>query len=177
MTYFKTKQRYILHIRRHQEWWILECNKKLRMIGFVNWNNTRTNSFLEMGKSSSNVRNVFKCLSLTGPCWKINSFLSEISVCRSCAEKRIKIERAFSIILRASPATHRSLQQSPQLPTVTVANLRFNKQLATADARWLFPSTALVGCIVDSSTVCWHKCLLIEVATVALADRPGANVY
>ena len=41
------------------------------------------------------------------------SFLSEISVCWSCTEKiRIKIERAFSVILRASPATRRrSVQQ------------------------------------------------------------------
>ena len=31
-----------------------------------NWNNTRTNSFLEMGKSSSNVQNVFKGSSLRG---------------------------------------------------------------------------------------------------------------
>ena len=49
------------------------------------------------------------------PRWKINSFLSEISVCRSCAEKIIiKIERVFSVILLASPATRHSFQQSPQ---------------------------------------------------------------
>ena len=42
--HFGTKQRYI----------------------FGNWNKTRTNSFLEMGKSSSNVTNVFKGSSLTG---------------------------------------------------------------------------------------------------------------
>ena len=36
-----------------------------------------------------------------GPCWKIHSFLSEVSVCWSCTEKiTIKIERAFSVILR-----------------------------------------------------------------------------
>ena len=36
-----------------------------------------------------------------GPRWKINSFLSEISVCWSCTEKiTLKIERAFSVILR-----------------------------------------------------------------------------
>ena len=35
-------------------------NKKLRMIVFENWNKIITNSFLEMGKSSSNVLNVFK---------------------------------------------------------------------------------------------------------------------
>ena len=33
------------------------------------------------------------------PRWKINSFLSEISVCWSCTEKiTLKIERAFSVI-------------------------------------------------------------------------------
>ena len=37
----------------------LERNK-LRKIGFENWNKTRMNYFLEMGKSSSNVPNVFK---------------------------------------------------------------------------------------------------------------------
>ena len=109
------------------------------------------------------------------PCWKINSFLSEISVCCSCTEKiTIKIERAFSVILQALPATCRSFQQTPQLPTVAVANLRFNKQLVTANARWCLPSPALVDCIVNSSAVCWHKHLLIE---VALAGRLGANVY
>ena len=64
--YLGMKQQYILEIRRNQEWWILERNKKLRIIIFWNWNNTRTNSFLEIGKSNSNVRNVFKGLSLTG---------------------------------------------------------------------------------------------------------------
>ena len=62
------------------------------------------------------------CCSTVGRCsdgwklrWKINSFLSEISVCWSCTEKiTIKIERAFSVILRASPAICHSFQQSPQ---------------------------------------------------------------
>ena len=62
--HFVTK-RNILKILRKQEWWILERNK-FRTIIFGNWNKTRTNSFLEMGKSSSNVPNVFKGLSLTG---------------------------------------------------------------------------------------------------------------
>ena len=47
-------------------WWILVRNKKLRTIVFGNWNKTRTTSFLEMGKSCSNVPNVFKGSSLTG---------------------------------------------------------------------------------------------------------------
>ena len=34
----------------------------------------------------------------------------------------IKIERAFSVILRTSPATHLSFQQSPQLPNVAVTS-------------------------------------------------------
>ena len=46
-------EQYILEIRRKQEWWILECIKKLGTIIFGNWNKTRTNSILEMGKSSS----------------------------------------------------------------------------------------------------------------------------
>ena len=41
-------------------------NKELRKIVFGNWNRTITNSFLEMGKSGSNVPNVFKGSSLTG---------------------------------------------------------------------------------------------------------------
>ena len=54
---------------------VLGCGKKvvamwqlpqLRMIIFENWKKTRTNSFLEMGKSSSNVPNVFNGSSLTG---------------------------------------------------------------------------------------------------------------
>ena len=44
----------------------MKHNKKLRTIVSGNWNNTRTNSFLEMGKSSFYVQNVFKGLSLTG---------------------------------------------------------------------------------------------------------------
>ena len=34
-------------------------------VWFGNWNKTRTNFFVKMGKSSSNVPNVFKCSSLT----------------------------------------------------------------------------------------------------------------
>ena len=37
----------------------------------LNWNKTRTNSFLKMGKSSSNVLNVFKVSSLTGHCVRV----------------------------------------------------------------------------------------------------------
>ena len=81
------------------------------------------------------------------PRWKINSFLSEISVCWSCTEKiTIKTERAFSVILLASPATRRSFQLSPQLPTVKAANLGFNAQLATANARWRLASL-LIRCL------------------------------
>ena len=84
------------------------------------------------------------------PRWKINSFLSEISVCWSCTEKiTIKIERAFSVILLASPATRSSFQLSPQLPTVTAANLGFNAQLATANARWRFASLSIRCLYVD----------------------------
>ena len=120
----------------------------------------------------------YDVLSCWTPCWKINSFLSEISVCWSCTKKiTIEIEIAFFVILWALPATRRSFQQSSQLPTVAVANLRFNKQLATANARWRLPSPALVDCVIDSSTVCWHKHLLIEVVTVALTGGLGANVY
>ena len=88
------------------------------------------------------------------PRWKINSFLSEISVCWRCTEKIIiQIERAFSVILRASPATRRSFQPSPQHPTVAAENLRFNTPLATANARWCLPSHTIVDCIDDSSSV------------------------
>ena len=110
------------------------------------------------------------------PRWKINSFLSEITVCWRCTEKiTIQIERAFSVILRASPATHRSFQPLPRHPTVATENLRFNTPLATANARWRLPSHTIVDCIADSSsvlTVCWQTfinrgrdrgCLLIEV--------------
>ena len=59
---------------------------------------------------------IFLCVM---PWWKINSFLSEISDCWSCTEKiRIKKERAFSIILWASPAICRSLQQCRSKPHV-----------------------------------------------------------
>ena len=68
--HFGTKQRYILQIRKKQEWWILERNKLITII-FGNWNKTRTNSFLEMGKGSSNVLIVFKGSSLTGHCVRV----------------------------------------------------------------------------------------------------------
>ena len=88
------------------------------------------------------------------PRWKINSFLSEISVCWRCMEKiTFQIERAFSVILRASSATRRSSQPSPQHPTVAAENLRFNTPLATANARWHLPSHTIVDCIADSSAV------------------------
>ena len=86
--HFGTKQRYILEIGRKRELLIFLRNKKIHsgnwnetrimLFGtkqevknefiFVNWNKIRRNSFLEMGKSSSNVPNVFKGLSLTGHC-------------------------------------------------------------------------------------------------------------
>ena len=51
------------------------------------------------------------------PSWKIDNFLSEVSVCWSCTEKiTIKIERAFSVTLRASPAIRL------QLPAVAVTS-------------------------------------------------------
>ena len=90
----------------------------------------------------------------TLPRWKINSFLSEISVCWRCTEKiTIQIERAFSVILRASPATLRSFQPLPQHPIVAAENLRFNTPLATANARWRLPSHTILDCIADSSSV------------------------
>ena len=81
----------------------------------------------------------------------------------------IQIQRAFSVILRTSPATRCSFQPLPQHPTVAAENLRFNTPLATANTRWRLPSHTIVDCIADSlsvSTVCWHKRLLIEVVTV-----------
>ena len=57
------------------------------------------------------------------PWWKINSFLSEVTVCWSCMEKiTIKMERAFSIILRALLVTHHNFQQSLQLPALATAS-------------------------------------------------------
>ena len=96
------------------------------------------------------------------PCWKINSFLPEVSVCWRCTEKIIKIERAFSVILRASPATRRSFQQSPQLPAVTTANLQFNTQIQDGVFQFL-------PLLIVSSIHCLYvdKRLLIEVTTVA----------
>ena len=49
---------------QHDAFWYI--TKKLRTIVFGNWNKTRMNPFLENGKSSSNVPNVFKGSSLTG---------------------------------------------------------------------------------------------------------------
>ena len=49
---------------KNDEFW--NVTRSSRMIVFRNWNKTRTNSFLEMGESSSNVPNVFKGLSITG---------------------------------------------------------------------------------------------------------------
>ena len=64
------------------------------------------------------------------PRWKINSFLSEISVCWSCMEKiTIKIERAFFVILRASSAIRRSFQPLPQHPTVPQQTLDWQLQM------------------------------------------------
>ena len=71
------------------------------------------------------------------PYWKINSFCLRSRIIEVVWKKiTIKIERAFFVILWASPATHHSFQQSTQLQTVTATNLRFNTQLATANARW-----------------------------------------
>ena len=56
-TFFK------LEGNKNDEFWNVT---RLRAIIFRNWNKTITNSFLEMGKSSSNVPNVFKGSSLTG---------------------------------------------------------------------------------------------------------------
>ena len=80
------------------------------------------------------------------PRWKINSFLSEISVCWSCTEKiTLKIERAFSVILRASPAICGSFQPSPQRPTVPqqTSDCRSGAISATAGLMTLtFPLTS-----------------------------------
>ena len=103
------------------------------------------------------------------PRWKINSCLSEISVCWSCTEKiTFKIERAFSVILRASPAIPRSFQPSPQHQTV-LQQTSLNTQLSTANASWRLSNHTIVDSISDLSSACWHKRLLIEVATVAVA--------
>ena len=61
--------------------------------------------------------------------WKINSFLSEILVCWSCTEKiTIKIEKAFSVILRALPATRHSFQQLPQQTSDLIHNWQLQMQ-------------------------------------------------
>ena len=65
----------------------------------------------------------------SGRCQKINSFLFEISVCWSCTEKRtIKIERAFSVILRASPATRHNFQLSLQHTFDSIHNWQLQLQ-------------------------------------------------
>ena len=98
------------------------------------------------------------------PRWKINSFLSEISVCCSCTKKiTIKIERAFSVI---SPATRRSFQEPPQ------KNLRFKTQLATAMQDGVFQARGFVVCMLTQMFI-----KLIDVTTVALAGWFGRNVY
>ena len=107
--------------------------------------------------------------------WKINSFLPEISVCWNCTEKiTIKIERAFSVILSASPATRRSFQLSPHHPTVPqkTSDLIRNWQLQMQDG--IFQATPLLT-VSAICCVCWHKHLLIEVATMAC--RLGVKVY
>ena len=101
------------------------------------------------------------------PCWKINSFLSEISACWSYKEK---IERVFSVILWALPATRRSFQQLPQQNS----NLMHNWQLQMQDGVFQACHCSL---FVDLSSVCWHKRLLIDISTVALAGRLGTIVY
>ena len=112
-------------------------------------------------------------------CWKINSFLPEVSVCRRCTEKIIKIEKAFSVLLWASQATCRSFQQSPQLPAVTAAsssrhsfqqslqqtsNLIHNWQLQMQDG--IFQSLPLLT-VSSIRRLYVDKRLLIEVVTVA----------
>ena len=110
------------------------------------------------------------------PWWKINSFLSKISVCWSCTDKNNNSNRKSIFHHIAGLACNPS-----QLPAIAAssnsaaANLRFNTQWATANARWHLPSHTIVDCIGDLSSVCWLKRLLIEVATVAC--RLGANVY
>ena len=79
------------------------------------------------------------------PRWKINSFLSEISVCWNSAEKiTIKIEKAFSVILRALPAIRSSFQPSPQQPTgpQQTSDLIHNWQLQMQDG--VFQATPLL---------------------------------
>ena len=139
-----------------------------------------------MKLNASKTKTMIVSRSHTMPRWKINSFISEISVCWRCTEKiTIQTERAFSVILRASPATHRSFQPLPQHPTVAAENLRFNTPLAIANARWRLPSHTIVDCIcsVSASVYCnrgcsrlvsestWLRHLLIEVATATSAWR------
>ena len=81
----------------------------------------------------------------TRPCWKIDSFMPEVLVCWRCTEKiTIKIERAVSVILRASPATRCSFQQLLQCPAVAVtsgnSHIRFPEVVSKCQTRKLFPS-------------------------------------
>ena len=103
------------------------------------------------------------------PRWKINSFLSEISVCWSSAEQiTIKIERAFSVMLRASPAIRCSFQPSPQHPTgpQQTSDLIHNWQLQMQDG--VFHATPLltVSPIRRLYRLYVDIRLLIEVVTV-----------
>ena len=78
---------------------------------------------------------------LFGPRWKINSFLSEISVCWICTEKiTLKIERARSVILRASPAICRSVQQCRSKPQIkyTIGNCKCKMASFKPHHRWLY---------------------------------------
>ena len=63
MLFGKWHERYILEIRSQIEQCFFNVT---RTIDFGNFNKTRMNSFLEMGKSSSNVPNVFEGSPLTG---------------------------------------------------------------------------------------------------------------
>ena len=56
---------------------------------------------------------------------------------------RIKIERAFSVILRASKATLRSFQQSPQPPAVALTP----GNSPALVSRKSFPSAKLGSCL------------------------------
>ena len=90
------------------------------------------------------------CIACMMPCWKINSFLSEISVCWSCTEKiTIKIERAFSVILRALPATRRSFQQSPQKTSDLIHNWQLQMQDGIFQARPLLTVSLIRRLYVD----------------------------
>ena len=64
--HFRTKQRYILQIRRKQEWWILEC-KKLRMIVLGNWNKRRTIFFWKWERAVLMIRIYLKGFIINWP--------------------------------------------------------------------------------------------------------------